>query len=108
MELNSELYLKEIYQIIVVSLPCNGWCLLVSAENLAYICARCSHFFQGNNNEAKDQKKTHSSHNNHKKLYLWNNIRMLKFQFDCDANEGDDFCFFFHSFSCFSIYLEIY
>lgn len=50
-ELNSELCLEEIYQIIVVSLPCNGWCLLflpaVFAENLAYISARCSPFLSG-------------------------------------------------------------
>lgn len=49
--------------------------------------------------QGKKSPSTTQTHNNHKKLYLRNNIRIRKFKFDCDGNEGDDSLFFFLSAS---------
>ena len=53
-ELNSEFHLEEIYQIIVVFLPCNGW-LFRKEEKISLMF---TFLFQGNNNEGRDQEKT--------------------------------------------------
>lgn len=106
---NSQFHLEEIYQIIIVCCsPCNGWCLrcrLGDWANLARIFRARAITMK---HKIRSKKRTHNSHNNHKKLYLRNNSRILSWNSIAMAAEASGEWGWFRLISPrLSIYLEI-
>lgn len=91
-ELNSELHLEEIYQIIVVSLPCNGWCLLFFA------CCLCTKsrlylfvMFRVITMKQKIRKKHTAAITIIKSYICGTTSECLSSNSIANGNEGDDF-----------------